>query len=164
VESVKMFEISAFSALLERPRSKFPLVPPFIELPFIGSLASIPLPGAREYHRSTAIVSAVIVPTAADLAYGIDFARDRQAVQKDSNVELRDMSALNYLIQGPQLEGQPIQIQSRAIRAFNKAMVNCLATRGKLIFPGGPRDMQPSGPLGGSCLGKLTFDNVPNEY
>ena len=78
VESLKLFEISAFSATLQRPRSKFPVVPPFFEVPYFGSFIGWPLPGAKVYHRRTRlIVSAVIVPTAADLAFGIDFGADR---------------------------------------------------------------------------------------
>lgn len=77
VDSLKLFEVSSFSAMLQRPKSKFPLVPPLFEVPYFGSFIGIPIPGAKEYHRSTAIVSAVIVPTAFDLAYGIDFSGDR---------------------------------------------------------------------------------------
>src|ERR1700675_906151 len=63
--------------MLQRPKSRFPILPPFFEVPYFGGLIGIPLAGAKEYHRSTAVVSAVIVPTAADLAYGIDFSADR---------------------------------------------------------------------------------------
>ena len=51
VESLKLFEISAFSAMLQRPRSKFPVVPPFFEVPYFGSFIGWPLPGAKVYHR-----------------------------------------------------------------------------------------------------------------
>jgi len=126
VESVKMFELSAFSALIQQPRSKVPLVPPLIELPWVGSLLSLPLSGAKEYHRSTAFVSAVIVPTAADLAYGIEFQADRQVVARPSlhqEYQLREAVALNQF-------PQPIP-------AFHRAMVSCLATDAKVFFLGG---------------------------
>ena len=154
VESIKLFELSSFSALIQRPRSKFPLIPPLIELPFIGSIASLPLPGAKEYHRSTAIVSAVIVPTAADLAYGINFAHDRLLTKETSTMwghdyEMRSVSSLTQF---------QSDSQRMPIRAFHKAMVNCFATNGGLPFTGGERAVSPAG-----CA-TLDFRRVPPEF
>jgi len=85
LESIKLFEISSFTAFLERSRRNFPLLLPFVELPYIGSFVSLPLPGAKEYHRSTAVMSAIVVPTAADLANGLRFVSDRLAVASDDH-------------------------------------------------------------------------------
>jgi hypothetical protein len=71
IDSVKLFEISSFSAIVERSRSRFPLLPPFVEIPYIGTFAGIPMTPAKEYHSSTAILSAYVVPTAADIASGL---------------------------------------------------------------------------------------------
>jgi hypothetical protein len=76
VDSIKLFEVSSFSAIVERSRSRFPLLPPFVEIPYIGTFAGIPLPSAEEFHSSTAIVSAYVVPTAADIANGLRFVPD----------------------------------------------------------------------------------------
>jgi hypothetical protein len=76
IDSVKLFELSSYSAVLERSRSKFPLLPPFVEIPYIGTLAGIPLAAAKEYHASTAIISAMVVPTASDIGYGLRFGDD----------------------------------------------------------------------------------------
>jgi uncharacterized repeat protein (TIGR01451 family) len=154
VESIKLFELSSFSALVQRPRAKFPLVPPFVEIPFIGSLASLPLPGAKEYHRSTAIVSAVLVPTATDLAYGIDFAHDRLITDETrttwgQNYQMRSVSSLTQF---------QTDSERTPIRAFHKAMVNCLATGGGLVFPGGARNIAPE-----RCS-SLEFRTVPPEF
>jgi hypothetical protein len=73
VDSVVLFDLSSFSAVLSKGR---PLLPPLVELPFLGTLAGVPLPTAKEYHSSSAIVSAVVVPTATDLAFGIRFVDD----------------------------------------------------------------------------------------
>jgi hypothetical protein len=63
-----MFEVSSFTALVQRPRNKVPILPiPLVEIPLITDLIGLPLPGAKVYHRSTAIVSALIVPTAQTL-------------------------------------------------------------------------------------------------
>jgi hypothetical protein len=150
VESVKLFELSSFSALLQRPRSKFPLIPPFIELPLIGSIASIQLPGLKEYHRSTAIVSAIIVPTATDLAYGMDFVHDRIITKADTTAwdhlyEMRPSISFSQFTRTP-------------IHAFHGAMVNCFATNGSLINPGGMRIQSPAG------CGVIDFRNVPPEF
>jgi len=75
VDSLKLFEISAFSATLTHGRS-VPLIPPFIELPYLGNLARLRLPPGTVYHRSFAIVTAVVVPTAADIANAIEFRSD----------------------------------------------------------------------------------------
>lgn len=77
LESIKLFEISSFSAYLERSRRNIPILPPFFELPYVGSILSLPMPGAKEYHRSTAVISAIVVPTATDIVSGIRFNFDR---------------------------------------------------------------------------------------
>jgi hypothetical protein len=175
VESVKMFELSAFSALIQRPRNKVPLVPPLIELPWVGSLLSLPLSGAKEYHRSTAFVSAVIVPTAADLAYGIEFAPDRRIVERPAagdarDFEMRDAVALT-------------QFANLPISAYHKTMVNCIATDGGMFFLGGKTgpslaakvaedrwidpatkaQRQGPPPPSGGCF-SLKFSDVPPEF
>jgi len=76
VDSIKLFEVSSFSAIVARSRSRFPLLPPFVEIPYIGTFAGIPLGPAKEFHSSTAIISAYVVPTATDIAYGLRFASD----------------------------------------------------------------------------------------
>jgi hypothetical protein len=63
VDSLKLFEVSSFAAQLSTPKKRFPLLPPFVELPYIGSLASLPLAPSREYHASIAVLSAVVIPT-----------------------------------------------------------------------------------------------------
>jgi hypothetical protein len=76
VDSIKLFEVSSFSAIVERSRSRFPLLPPFVEIPYIGTFAGIPLGPTKEFHSSIAIISAYVVPTAADIAYGMRFVSD----------------------------------------------------------------------------------------
>ena len=85
IDSIQLFDISSFSALLSKGRDKFPLLPPFVEIPYVGTLLGIPLPAAREYHTSSAVVSAVIVPTATDIAYSIRFVNDRVVFGKQDS-------------------------------------------------------------------------------
>ncbi|MBV9762695.1 MAG: hypothetical protein JO340_19195 [Acidobacteriaceae bacterium] len=142
VESVKLFDVSSFSAVIQRPRNKIPLVPPLIEIPVIGDVLGLPLPGAKVFHRSTAIVSAIIVPTATDLAYGITFSADR-AMLKDG-----DAFSFHKIVSLDQLP-DPLNITG-----FHNAMVNCLATRGQSAIA----SLQPTTPCN-----TLSFDALPPD-
>jgi hypothetical protein len=73
VDSLKLFEISTLSAELSRWRDPIPLFPP---LPYVKPFIKIPLKPSRVYHQSFAIVSATILPTAADLLNTLRFSGD----------------------------------------------------------------------------------------
>jgi hypothetical protein len=137
VESLKLFEVSAFSAMLQRPRSKFPILPPLFEVPYFGSFISFPIPGAKVYHRSTAIVSAVIVPTAADLAYGIDFTADRvcEEVTEDYGVDFSsdNQHPRHYICHRA---SSPGDFNGLPLRNYHKAVVQCFATRKQTAHTG----------------------------
>jgi hypothetical protein len=76
VDSLKLFEISSTAAIVRAGREKFPLVPPGVEIPYIGTLVGFPLNPAESFQTSTAILSAVVMPTATDLANGLRFRAD----------------------------------------------------------------------------------------
>src|SRR5581483_2898032 len=142
VESVKLFDLSSFSAMIQRPRAKLPLIPPLIDLPLINNLLAVPLPAAKLFYGSSAIVSAIIVPTASDLAYGIAFTSDR-AVFTDHT--WRTVS-------------RPIQFPDNVqIYGYHRMMVNCLATRGQIAIAAGGLGRE-----GGGCPA-LRFEDLPNE-
>jgi hypothetical protein len=146
VESLKLFDVSAFSAMLQRPRSKFPILPPFFEVPYFGSFIGWPLSGARVYHRSTAIVSAIIVPTATDLAFGIEFGTDRVCDDTHNpNQPLRCHYAHS-----------PHDFGALPLRSFHKAMVQCFASGGKTFYPGKLMDQ----PENRSDCADLSLDSV----
>jgi hypothetical protein len=126
VESLKLFEVSAFSAMLQRPRSKFPLLPPLFEVPYFGSFISVPIPGAKVYHRSSAIVSAVIVPTAADLAYGIDFTADRVCEPSKEDLNHYVCHRANF----------PSDFAGLPLRNYHRAIVQCFASLRQTAYPG----------------------------
>ncbi len=88
VENVRLFELSTFRSeiMLLRPDAVFPVVGHvwraiFGRVPIVGDLFSIPRDPAESKHRSIALVTALIVPTAADLALGIRFDGDRVAAE-----------------------------------------------------------------------------------
>jgi hypothetical protein len=144
VESIKLFEVSSFSALVERPRTNFPLLPPFVQIPFLGDFVSLPLPGAKVYFRSTAIVSAIIVPTAADLAYGMEFTADRAVVGEGATRQFRRIASLFQL-----------PWQQQRLYQYNQARTNCFATRSQSAIT-----TTYTGP---SCGARLTFDSLPPD-
>jgi hypothetical protein len=125
VDSIKLFDVSTLTAEVQKSRSRFPLVPPLIEIPYLGSLLGVPLPPAKEYHSSVAILAAIVVPTATDLATDLYFENDK----------LLDASSE----QGCGTENEPCRTRSAAsfsdlryfpIRDFHRAMLVCLAENG----------------------------------
>ncbi len=143
VESVKLFEVSSFSALVQRPRTKVPIIPPLVEIPLIGDLIGLPLPGAKVFHRSTAIVSAIIVPTAADLGFGIEFADDRAVVGQGVDRAFRTISSFHQL-----------PWQQQRLPQFNQVKATCFATNAKRAIGGAVTVLD--------CK-NLTFANLPPD-
>jgi hypothetical protein len=146
VDSVKLFEISSFSAIVQRSRSRFPLLPPFVEIPYIGTFAGIPLGSAKEYHSSTAVLSAYVAPTAADIAYGLRFASDLVVdglnpgpcsfFKGAAGPDVTNACLFRKALSLRDLDKQPIS-------NFNKEMIRCLANN--------------------NCQ-DVSFDSVPKMY
>jgi hypothetical protein len=161
LDSLGLFDISSFSAELQRSRSRFPILPvPGLEVPYIGSLVGIPLPSAKEYHSSTAVMSAIVVPTASDLAFGLTFERDYvvDANHADtchwpgSGDEQKPLCALRPAKSLADLDDAPI-------RFFNTLKVACLAAGA--AYPGiGGTETNPPQPA--SCK-DLRLDTVPRN-
>jgi hypothetical protein len=150
VESLRLFDVSAFSALLQRPRSKFPIVPPFFEVPYFGSFIGLPLPGARVYHRSTAIVSAIIVPTAADLAFGIEFSSDRVCSGTTNSSQPLSCNRAH----------SPYDFGGLSLRSFHKAMMQCFASGGTTPYAGKKVEFSSTGVDTDSLCGGLSLVNA----
>jgi hypothetical protein len=151
VDSIKLFEVSTLSAMLQKSRSRFPLLPPLVEIPYIGTVLGIPLPQAKEYHSSIAVVSAIVVPTAADLALSLRFTDDRFVDLASPNpcgqtgqraCELRKMTALS-------------DVPDSRIRAFHREMTTCLATEMGYSHPSFTASGAPA--VSPACSA-LTFD------
>ncbi len=132
VDSIKLFDVSAFTAVLERSRSRLPLLPPLVEIPYVGTLVGVPLRRVKEYHSSTALISAIVVPTAADLASVAVFRDDVMVDPGDGNSciwpgtkktlpqESENFCTIRRAISLADLK-QPIL-------EFHRAMIQCLAT------------------------------------
>lgn len=170
VDSVKMFEVASFSAELYYARKNIPILPvPLVQLPYVGSVLSWKVSPAREYHSSVAVMSAIIIPTATDLATGIRFVADRL-------VEPPPLSQPSGCYWPPYSQSKPpagfphlcqlrpaisiTDFANQTIREFHRKMVQCLAT--------GSEEAQPnllphSDATGRAECGNLTFAEVPND-
>jgi hypothetical protein len=142
VDSVVLFDLSSFSAVLSKGRPLLPLLPPLVELPYIGTLAGVPLPAAKEYHSSSAIVSAVVVPTATDLAFGIRFVNDVVLDSKSADCfwnVARDQRGHTQPYGQHYCQARAAQslldLAKQPIREFNRRKIQCLATEGLSSVP-----------------------------
>ncbi|MGC2657340.1 MAG: hypothetical protein WA324_05140 [Bryobacteraceae bacterium] len=159
VDSVKMFEVSSFSAVVQRAHSRVPLLPPLVEIPYIGTLIGVPLPPASEYHSSTALLTALSIPTAADLTAGMTFRTD-EVVDGDDNapcvwpgdpVKKGSPCRLRRAISLKDLNDEPIS-------EFHRAMIQCLATDGTAT------NFKTSRVPDQNVCKNLSFDNVLRNY
>ena len=133
VDSLQLFEVSAVSAHLTLSKPPFPLILPGVELPYVGSLVGWPRKPAEEYHSSIAIMSAIVVPTAADLANGLEFVYDRLILgpkgtcRRPWEADGRPACRAGGATLESELEGP--------ISAFHRAKRECIATGGLTAFP-----------------------------
>jgi len=128
VDSVKMFEISSFTAIVQREHSRFPLLPPFVEIPYIGTFAGIPLGAAKEFHSSTAILTAYVVPTAADLAFGLRYESDLVVDGANPGDCALAGDATTSTVKRACLYRRMFSLRDidPSLELFNRAMVDCL--------------------------------------
>ena len=133
VDSIKLFDVSTFTAVLQKSRTRFPLLPPFVEIPYIGTVIGVPLPVAKEFHSSMAVLSTMIVPTAADIVLGLSFTVDQLV---DSN----GADSCNWPSKDKPKPAPPScrlreaaafsDLKSTAIRHYNSEMLSCFASSG----------------------------------
>jgi hypothetical protein len=128
VEALKLFELSSFSATLNRGRKGFPILPPLVELPYVGSFARVPIPPGTMYHRSFAVISAIIVPTASDLANGITFASDMVLDACGPDTKTSDCDPHNPGT-WPTHHAASMNPISKAVRIFHTQMLTCFASQ-----------------------------------
>jgi hypothetical protein len=148
IDSVKLFEISSLTAILQRSRSRFPLLPPFVEIPYIGTFAGVPLGAAKEFHNSTAVISAYVVPTATDIAYGLRFVQDLVVDGLNSDRCSFYKRAAGSDVANACLFRKALSFRDlgyRSLANFNKTMTRCLAND-----------------YASSDCQSITFDDVPS--
>ncbi len=69
VKSMRLFELSSFSSQVVRGQASIPLFPiPFVETPVLSQIFRYQGKPVSRFHRSFLVVSAVVLPTSADLA------------------------------------------------------------------------------------------------
>ena len=160
VDSLKLFEVSAVGAKLTLSRPPIPLILPGVELPYIGSIVGLPRKPAEEYHSSVAIMSAIVVPTAADLASGLRFDDDRIVVSPPGLClrpwESWATGSLPYCKTGE--AASEIQLEG-SIQAFHRIKKECIATGGQDSF-----GLMPGPAPTSNLCGALTFDQLPPVF
>jgi hypothetical protein len=68
LQSLKLFELSTLDSMLARSKSPWKPVDPYLEIPVLGDFVRIPRRPDLIHEQSVVFISAVVVPTAADLA------------------------------------------------------------------------------------------------
>jgi len=119
VETLKLFEISSFSAELGYQKPKF-VVPMVGELPIIGPFFRFRRGIDTSFHRSFAVVTAFVAPTARDLADSIRFDYDRQVTHDTDPANGLPRTTLRLLNSASDLPVDQVQ-------AFHRAEVECTA-------------------------------------
>ena len=150
VDSLKLFEVSSFASQLMAPKKRFPLLPvPGLEMPYFGSILSVPLKPAREFHTSMAVLSAIVIPTAADLAFSARFISDRLIAPENAAWSATgDMTTACFWptdLKNSEPEKTPPcrtrptvslrDFNGLPVREFNRMMTHCLATSGASATP-----------------------------
>jgi len=155
IDSIRLFDISSLTAIVNKGRDKLPLLPPFVEIPYIGTLVGIPLSAAREYHSSNAVLSAVIVPTATDIAYSLRFTADR--ILQNDNAMASTATARWTIRKAASMS----DFGSEPVLEFHKIKLHCISTLSSSPYPVGMSSSMDSLPLtpSSSCQ-NITFDDV----
>lgn len=120
-----------------------------MDIPYLGTLVGFPRKPAAEYHISSAVLSAVVIPIAADLAFGSRYEPDRLVANAgtaaDPRWEFRNAVAFRDLGQQP-------------IRGYHRAISACFASG--ITAPVPPWAATQVGP--GDCAA-LKFADLPSE-
>ncbi len=162
VDSLKLFEVSSVGAQLTLSRPPIPLILPLVEMPYIGSLVGIPRKPSEEYHSSVAIMSAIVVPTAADLAYGITFVNDRIVVAPAGSCRMPWVAGpLDGLAPCVALTTASQQELGGPVHSFHRVKRQCLSTGDQLGYSSLPPDTSDP-PRTNPCT-NLKFDTLIPE-
>jgi hypothetical protein len=167
VDSVRMFEVTSFSAVLDTSRKNFPIVPPFVQLPYIGSILSWPGKPGKEYHSNIAVMSAVVIPTATDLALGIRFVADRliepPPLEQSIGCYWPPVGSAGAVPAYP----RPCNLRptislsdfaGQSVREYHRKMIQCLATK---MHGTDPNSFPADHLAGANFCGNLTYSEVP---
>ncbi len=98
VDSLKLFKVSTLSAVLARGQAPWKPIDPLFEVPALGLLIKRPLKPKEVYTQSLVFVDAMIVPTAADLGFGVPMVDDQIQLENGRYRELKSLEAFpDYL-------------------------------------------------------------------
>jgi hypothetical protein len=81
LDSMRLFKVSTLGSTLARGQGPWKPFDPYIEIPLLGGLFARPRPPKEIYTQSLVFVDAVVVPTAADLGYGVPMIDDQMELE-----------------------------------------------------------------------------------
>ena len=115
VDTLKLFKISTLSAVLARGQAPWKPIDPLFEVSALGLLIKRPLKPKEVYTQSLVFVDAMVVPTAADLGFGVPLIEDQ------IKLEDRRYSRLKNLDDFPDHLGERIlQYHERVVDCLNR--------------------------------------------
>jgi hypothetical protein len=81
LDSMRLFKVSTLGSTLARGQGPWKPFDPYIEIPLLGDLFARPRPPKEIYTQSLVFVDAVVVPTAADLGFGVPVNYDQMELE-----------------------------------------------------------------------------------
>jgi hypothetical protein len=90
LDSINLFRLSTLSSTLARGRPPWKPFDP-VEVPVLGLVVKVPRKPNLVYTQSLVFVDAIVVPTAADLGYGVPISDDQVEVNAGYSTNIRRM-------------------------------------------------------------------------
>jgi hypothetical protein len=81
LDSMRLFKVSTLGSTLARGQGPWKPFDPYIQIPLLGELFARPRPPKEIYTQSLVFVDAVVVPTAADLGFGVPVIYDEMELE-----------------------------------------------------------------------------------
>jgi hypothetical protein len=118
VDSLKLFEVSTLGSLLARGRPSWKPFDP-VEIPLLSLIVNRPRSPELVYSQSLVFVDAIIVPTAADLGYGVPITDDQLEIEQGRFEKIHELSKFPH-----KLGERILQYHSQVIDCLNREYLN----------------------------------------
>jgi hypothetical protein len=123
VNSLRLFKVSTLGSTLARGQGSWKPFDPYIEIPLLGELFARPRPPKEIYTQSLVFVDAVVVPTAADLGYGVPVVFDQLELEAGRS---RNMTRFEDFPN--HLGDRILQYHQQVVDCLNREYVNSQGT------------------------------------
>jgi len=92
VDSIKLFKVSTLSGVLARGQAPWKPIDPLFEVPALGYLVNRPRKPNEVFTQSLVFVDAIVIPTAADLGFGVPYTDDQISESNQLYTKLHQLS------------------------------------------------------------------------